>query len=99
LIRVGVDSYSVAYNYQTGTLLSIHSTPNTCSVSDAVDAPAFSTRETLGISSPSLFAMGIENFTNTTDFADENNNRVLIIALPKQKGRGRRKGLIELRGG
>ena len=82
-IRVGVNPYSVAYNYQTGTLLSINSTSNTSSIIDAVNAPSFATRDTLGISSQSQFAAAIDNFTNTAVIADQNNNRVLILALPK----------------
>lgn len=83
LIRVGVNPYSVAYNYQTGTLLSINSTSNTISVVDAVNAPVFATRETLGISSQSQFAATVDNFTNTAIIADQNNDRVVILALPK----------------
>ena len=85
LIRVGVNPYSVAYNYQTGTILSINSTSNTTSVIDAVNAASsvFSTRDTLGIGSQSQFAAVIDNFTNTAIVADQNNDRVLIIALPQ----------------
>ena len=82
-IRVGINPYSVAYNYQTGTILSVNSTSNTSSVIDAVNAPVFSTRETLGISSQSQFAVAIDNFTNTSILADQNNNRVVILPLPK----------------
>ena len=80
---MAVNPYSVAYNYQTGTLLSVNSTSNTSSVIDAVNAPVFSTRETMGISSQSQFAVAIDNFTNTAILADQNNNRVLILPLPK----------------
>ena len=83
LIRVGVNPYSIAYNYQTGTLVSVNSTSNTTSIIDAVNAPVFSTRETLGISSQSQFAIAIEQFTNTAIIADQNNDRVLILPLPK----------------
>jgi len=85
LIRVGVNPYSVAYNYQTGTILSINSTSNTSSIIDAVNAASsvFSTRDTLGIGSQSQFAAVIDNFTNTTIVADQNNDRILIIALPQ----------------
>src|SRR5208282_137918 len=82
-IRVGVNPYSIGYNYQTGTLLSINSTSNTSSVIDAVNAPVFATRQTLGISSQSQFAVAVDNFTNTAVVADQNNNRVLILPLPK----------------
>lgn len=85
LIRVGVNPYSVAYNYQTGTILSINSTSNTTSVIDAVNAASsvFTTRDTLGIGSQSQFAAAVDNFTNTAIVADQNNDRVLIIALPQ----------------
>ena len=83
MIRVGVNPYSVAYNYQTGTMVSVNSTSNTSSVIDAVNAPVFSTRETLGISSQSQFAVAIDQFTNTAVIADQNNDRVLIVPMPK----------------
>jgi len=82
-IQVGVNPYSIAYNYQTGTLLSVNSTSNTSSVIDAVNAPVFATRQTLGISSQSQFAVAIDNFTNTAVIADQNNNRILILPMPK----------------
>ncbi|HKN25057.1 MAG TPA: hypothetical protein VJX72_09440, partial [Candidatus Acidoferrum sp.] len=83
LIRVGVNPFSVGYNYQTGSLLSVNSTSNTSSVIDTVNAPVFATRETLGISSQSQFAVAIDKFTNTAILADQNNDRVLIVPVPK----------------
>jgi hypothetical protein len=83
LIRVGVNPYSIAYNYQTGTLVSINSTSNTSSVVDAVNAPAFVTRATLGISSQSQFAVALDQFTNTAIVVDQNNDRVLLMPMPK----------------
>jgi DNA-binding beta-propeller fold protein YncE len=84
-IRVGVNPYSLGYNYQTGTLLTINSTSNTSSVVDTVGATnsVFSTRNTLGIGSQSKFAVAVDNVTNTAVIADQNNNRVLILALPQ----------------
>jgi hypothetical protein len=83
LIRVGVNPFSLAYNFNTGTMLSVNSTSNTSSVIDAVNAPTFATRATLGISSQSQFAVAIDPFTNTALVADQNNNRVLLIPMPK----------------
>jgi hypothetical protein len=37
----------------------------------------------LGISSQSQFAVAIDPFTNTALVADQNNNRVLLIPMPK----------------
>jgi DNA-binding beta-propeller fold protein YncE len=79
-IRVGVNPYSIAYNYQTGTMLTINSTSNTSSV---VDTQTFRTAENLGISSQSQFSAAMDNVSNTVVIADQNNNRVLLLAMPK----------------
>ena len=79
-IRVGVNPYSVGFNYQTGTLLTINSTSNTSSV---IDSQNFKTRETLGLSSQSQFAIDVDQFENTAVIVDQNNNRVLFLALPR----------------
>lgn len=81
LVRVGVNPYSLGYNYQTGALVTSNSTANTLSVVDAVNAPTFATRETLGISSQSQFALAIDNYTNTAVMVDQNNDRVLLIPV------------------
>jgi DNA-binding beta-propeller fold protein YncE len=83
LIRVGVNPYSIAYNFQTGTMVSINSTSNTTSVIDAVNAPVFATRATMAISSQSQFAVSIDPFTNVAVVADQNNDRLLILPVPK----------------
>lgn len=79
-IRVGVNPYSLGYNYQTGTILTINSTSNSSTV---VDVQNFKARQTLGISSLSQFAIAVDNFTNTAVIADQNNNRVVFLSLPK----------------
>jgi hypothetical protein len=79
-IRVGINPFSVGYNYQTGTLLSINSTSNSSSV---VDVQNFKMRQTLGISSLSQFAIDVDNLTNIAVIVDQNNNRVVFLALPK----------------
>ena len=77
---MGINPYSVGYNYQTGTLLTINSTSNTSSV---IDSQNLRTRQTLGISSQSQFAVAVDNWFNTAVIVDQNNNRVLLLALPK----------------
>jgi len=79
-IRVGVNPYSIGYNYQTGTLLTINSTSNTSSV---IDTQTFRTTENLGISSQSQFSVAVDNVTSTAVIVDQNNNRVLLLALPR----------------
>ncbi len=83
LIRVGINPFSLAYNFNTGTMVSVNSTSNTSSVIDAVNAPTFATRATLGISSQSQFAVAIDQFTNVALVVDQNNNRVLLLPMPK----------------
>ena len=78
-VRVGINPFSIAYNPQTGTLLTINSTSNSSSL---VDAQTFTTRQTLGISSQSQFSVAVDPITNTALIVDQNNNRVLGLALP-----------------
>jgi hypothetical protein len=48
-----------------------------------MDSLNFTTRETLGITSQSQFAAAIDNMSNTAVMVDQNNNRVLIVAMPR----------------
>jgi len=79
-IKVGINPYSLGFNFQTGTLLTINSTSNTASV---VDAQNFKTRQTLGIASLSQFAIDVDKLTNISVIVDQNNNRVVFLAMPK----------------
>ena len=79
-IRVGINPFSIAYNYQTGTILTLNSTSNTMSV---IDSQTFTTRETFGMTSQSQFGAAIDNMTNTAVIVDQNNNRVLIVGMPR----------------
>jgi DNA-binding beta-propeller fold protein YncE len=78
--KVGINPYSLGFNFQTGTLLTINSTSNTSSI---VDSQSLKSTQTLGISSQSQFAVAVDNWFNTAVIADQNNNRVLFLALPK----------------
>jgi hypothetical protein len=79
-IQVGINPYSLGYNYQTGTLLTINSTSNSSSVVDVLN---FRTRQTLGITSMSQFAIDVDNFSNVAVIADQNNNRLIYLEMPK----------------
>jgi hypothetical protein len=81
-VRVGVNPFSIAYNYQTGTLLSVNaaSTGNSISV---IDSQTQSTQATIGIGSQSQFAAAMDNVYGTAVIADQNNNRVLFVPMPK----------------
>lgn len=77
--RVGINPTSVAFNYHTGTLLTVNSSSNTISI---VDAQTFKTRATLALGSVAPFAAAIHPRTNLAVIADQANNRVLLFPLP-----------------
>ena len=79
IIPVGVNPTSLAYNYQSSTILTINALSNTISI---VDSQTFKTRATLGISGSSQFAAAIHPLTNLAVIADQANNRVLLLPLP-----------------
>jgi hypothetical protein len=78
-IKVGINPNAIAYNFQTGTILTVNSVSNTISI---VDSQTFSTKATLGIGGSSKFAAAIQTFTNLAVIADHDNNRVLLFPLP-----------------
>jgi DNA-binding beta-propeller fold protein YncE len=78
-VQVGINPASIAYNFQTSTILTVNSTSNTVSV---VDSQTFQTKATLGIGGVSLFATAIEPFSNLALIVDQQNNRVLLFPLP-----------------
>jgi DNA-binding beta-propeller fold protein YncE len=79
-IKVGINPNAIAYNFQTGTILTVNSLSNTVSV---VDSQTFATKATLGIGATSKFAAAIQTFTNLAVIADQANNRVILFPLPK----------------
>jgi len=78
-IQVGINPNAIAYNFQTGTILTVNSVNNTISI---VDSQTFSTKATLGIGGSSKFAAAIQAFTNLAVIADQGNNRVILFPLP-----------------
>lgn len=78
-IPVGINPTSLAFNFQTSTLLTVNALSNTVSI---VDSQTFKTRATLGIAGSSQFAAAIHPFTNLAVIADQANNRVLLLPLP-----------------
>jgi YVTN family beta-propeller protein len=79
-VRVGVNPTSLAYNFQTGTLVTTNTASNTISI---VDSQTFTTRATLGIGASPQFAVAIHPRSNLAVIADQANNRVLILPLPR----------------
>jgi DNA-binding beta-propeller fold protein YncE len=79
-IKVGINPNAIAFNFQTGTILTVNSLSNTISI---VDSQTLATKATLGIGATSKFAAAIQTFTNLAVIADQANNRVLLFPLPK----------------
>ena len=79
-IKVGINPNAIAYNFQTGTILTVNSLSKTISI---VDSQTFATKATLGIGATSKFAAAIQTFTNLAVIADQANNRVILFPLPK----------------
>jgi DNA-binding beta-propeller fold protein YncE len=79
-IKVGINPTAVAYNFQTGTMLTVNALSNSISI---VDPQVFKTKATLGIGGTSRFSAAIHTFTNLAVIADQANNRVLLFPLPK----------------
>ena len=78
-IPVGISPTSLAYNFQTSTILTVNALSNTISI---VDSQTFKTRETLGVGGSSQFAAAIHPLTNLGVITDQANNRVLLLPLP-----------------
>ena len=78
-IKVGINPTALAYNFQTGTILTVNALSNTISI---VDSQTFRTRATLGIGGSSQFAAAIHPLANLAVIADQTNNRVLLLPLP-----------------
>jgi DNA-binding beta-propeller fold protein YncE len=79
-IKVGINPTAIAYNFQTGTMLTVNALSNSISI---VDSQTFQTKATLGIGGTSRFSAAIHSFTNLAVIADQANNRVLLFPLPK----------------
>jgi len=79
-IKVGINPTSVAYNFQSGTILTVNALSNSISI---VDSQTFRTKATLGIGGTSRFSTAIHTLTNLAVIADQANNRVLLFPVPK----------------
>jgi YVTN family beta-propeller protein len=78
--RVGVNPTSVAYNFQSSTLLTLNTSSNTLSV---MDFPAFRVRDVVPFSGSSLFAVAIHPRLNVAVVVDAANNRILLVPISR----------------
>ncbi len=78
--RVGINPQSLAYNFQTSTLAAYNNTSHTLSVIDYL-IPAV--RAVIPVSGSAAFSVAIDPNTNIAAIADQTNNRLLLIPLPR----------------
>jgi YVTN family beta-propeller protein len=79
-LRVGINPTSLAFNFQSSTLVTVNTASNTVSV---MDFQTERVRAILGLTGSPQFAVDIHPRTNLAVIADQNNNRVLLVPLPR----------------
>jgi len=79
-IRVGINPTSLAFNPQSSTFLMVNTTSGTMSVLDILEQRV---RHVLSLPGSQQFSADIHPRTNLAVIADENNNRVLLVPLPR----------------
>jgi DNA-binding beta-propeller fold protein YncE len=80
-VTVGINPTAIAYNPQTGALLTSNLGSKTASIVDMLSNP-FKTRQTLGLPGSLQFGVAIDQFTNLAVIVDQANNRVLLFPMP-----------------
>ena len=79
-VRLGINPTSLAFNRHSGTLVSTNNASGTMSV---VDFRGLRVREVLRLTASPAFAIEIHPRTNVAVVVDQNNNRVLLVPLPR----------------
>jgi DNA-binding beta-propeller fold protein YncE len=77
---VGFSPTSLDYNYRTSTLITGNALSQTLSVMDFLTGKV---KAVIPISLSQQFAVAIDPATNRAVIADQNNNRILIVPLPR----------------
>jgi len=78
-VRAGVNPTSLAFNYQSGMLLTLNSSSRTLSVVDYLNSQV---RKVLPISGSPAYALAVHTVQNLVVLSDSINNRVLILPSP-----------------
>jgi DNA-binding beta-propeller fold protein YncE len=79
-LRVGINPTSIAYNFNSGTLVTTNSSSQTLSVMDFLSGRV---RAVLSFRPSGRFAVDIHPFTNLAVIADSAGNRVVLRPLPR----------------
>lgn len=77
---VGINPTSLDYNYRSNTLVTANTTSSTISVMDFLTKTV---KAILPIAASQQFAIAVHPWTNQAVIVDQNNNRVLIVPLPR----------------
>jgi hypothetical protein len=78
-IRVGIDPSSIAYNFESGTLVTANNLSGTMTVVDFIDQTV---RGVFSLQSSTQFAVDIHPQTNLAVVADPVDNQLLLVPLP-----------------
>jgi DNA-binding beta-propeller fold protein YncE len=78
-IRVGIDPSSIAYNFESGTMVTANSLSGTVTVVDFIDQTV---RGVFSLKSSTQFAVAINPLTNLAVVADTADNQLLLVPLP-----------------
>jgi DNA-binding beta-propeller fold protein YncE len=78
-IRVGIDPSSIAYNFESGTLVTANNLSGTMTVVDFIDQTV---RGVFSLQSSTQFAVDIHPQTNLAVVADTVGNQLLLVPLP-----------------
>ncbi len=79
-IKSGINPTSIAYNFASGTLVTVNTASATFSVMDMIDQRI---RDVLAIPGSPQFSVDIHPRTNLAVIADQANNRLLLFPLPQ----------------
>lgn len=77
--RVGIDPSSIAYNFESGTLVTANNLSGTMTVVDFIDQTV---RGIFSLPSSTQFAVAIHPRTNLAVVADTKENQLLLVPLP-----------------
>lgn len=80
-VDVGINPTGIAYNPQTGALLTTNLGSQTISIVDMLSNP-FKTRQTLGLPGSAQLGVAIDQFTNLAVVVDQAHNRAFIFPMP-----------------
>lgn len=78
-IRVGIDPSSIAYNFESGTLVTANNLSGTITVVDLIDQTV---RGVFSLRNSTQYAVDINLQTNLAVVADTVDNQVLLVPLP-----------------